>query len=248
MPIVPYSAGAAGRTTISAKPRRILFEYAQAALVAVIFALFVRTFLFQPFTIPTPSMEDTLLVGDYILVNKFVLTSLANPLERAVLPVANVRRGDVIVFRYPHDESQDYVKRAIGLPGEILKIVDRVVYIRKPGEEGYVPIIEPYASHRYPDADTAGLDNFGPVTIPAGQYFVMGDNRDDSSDSRDWGTVPRDHVVGRTLLIYWSIAEAAPDGARAAGRRPLTVAARLLGSAGAIFTGTRWERSGKLIR
>src|SRR5437867_13337263 len=98
--------------TISLKPRRFFFEYTQAGLVAVIFALVVRTFLVQPFTIPSPSMEDTLLVGDYILVNKFALTSLAGPFERALLPVADVGRGDVIVFLYPHDESQDYVKRA----------------------------------------------------------------------------------------------------------------------------------------
>ena len=233
---------------ISLRPRRFLFEYTQAGLVAVIFALFVRTFLFQPFTIPSPSMEDTLLVGDYILVNKFVLTSLANPLERAVLPVADVRRGDVIVFRYPHDESQDYVKRAIGLPGETIKIVDRVVYIRKPGQEGYVPIIEPYARHRYPGPDTVRLDNYGPVTIPSERYFVMGDNRDDSADSREWGMVPRDHIVGRGLLIYWSFVGADPEGARAAGRHPPGAAGRLLRSAGAVFTGTRWERSGKLIR
>jgi signal peptidase I len=232
---------------ISLKPRRFLFEYTQAGVVAVIFALFVRTFLIQPFTIPSPSMEDTLLVGDYILVNKFALTSLAYPFERALLPVSNVRRGDVIVFRYPHDESQDYVKRAIGLPGETIKIVDRVVYIRDPGSEGYVPIIEPYASHRYPGPDTVALDNFGPLTIPKDQYFVMGDNRDDSSDSREWGLVPRDHIVGRGLLVYWSFVFADPDGARAAERHPST-AGRLLNSAGAVFTGTRWERSGKLIR
>src|SRR5438093_7514524 len=153
--------------TISLRPRRFMFEYTQAGLVAVIFALFVRTFLFQPFTIPSPSMEDTLLVGDYILVNKFVLTSLANPLERAVLPVADVRRGDVIVFRYPHDESQDYVKRAIGLPGETLKIVDRVVYIQKPGQEGYVPLIETYSNHKDPGSVPPQLDNFGPLPVPA---------------------------------------------------------------------------------
>jgi signal peptidase I len=233
---------------ISLKPRRFVFEYTQAGLVAVIFALFVRTFLVQPFTIPSPSMEDTLLVGDYILVNKFALTSLAYPFERALLPVGDVGRGDVIVFRYPHDESQDYVKRAIGLPGETIKIVDRVVYVQKPRQDGYVPIIEPYANHRYPGADTLKLDNFGPLTIPRGQYFVMGDNRDDSSDSRDWGLVPRDHIVGRGLIIYWSFAGADPDGARAAGRRPRTRAARLLSSAGAFFTGTRWERSGRPIR
>jgi signal peptidase I len=234
--------------TISLKPRRFLFEYTQAGLVAIIFALFVRTFLFQPFTIPSPSMEDTLLVGDFILVNKFALASLASPLERSLMPLAEVRRGDVIVFRYPHDETQDYVKRAIGLPGETVKIVDRVVYVQKPGQDGYIPIIEPYANHRYPGPDTVKLDNYGPLTIPPGEYFVMGDNRDDSADSREWGLVPRDHIIGRGLLIYWSFASADRDGARAAGRRPPSTTSRLLTSAGAFFTGTRWERSGRLIR
>jgi len=235
--------------TISLKPRRFFFEYTQAGLVAIIFALFVRTFLVQPFTIPSPSMEDTLLVGDYILVNKFVLASLASPLERAFMPLAEVRRGDVIVFRYPHDETQDYVKRAIALPGETVKIVDRVVYIQKPGQEGYVPIIEPYSNHKDPGSVPPELDNFGPLTIPEGQYFVMGDNRDNSLDSREWGLVPRDHIIGRGLLIYWSFVRADRDGVRAAGRHPSpTKASRLLTSAGAFFTGTRWDRSGRLIR
>ena len=123
------------------------------------------------------------------------------------------------------------------------------MYVQKPGREGYVPIIEPYANHWYPGADTLRLDNYGPLKIPQGQYFVMGDNRDDSSDSRDWGLVPRDHIIGRGLLIYWSFVRADRDGVRAAGRRPsLTTASRLLTSAGAFFTGTRWERSGRLIR
>ena len=235
--------------SVSLRPRRFVFEYTQAGLVAIIFALFVRTYLFQPFTIPTPSMEGTLLVGDYIVVNKFALASLATPLERSLLPLSDVRRGDVIVFRYPHDETQDYVKRAIALPGETVKIVDRVVYIQKPGQEGYVPIIEPYAHHWYPGADTVKLDNFGPLTIPDGQYFVMGDNRDDSSDSREWGLGPRDHIVGRGLLIYWSFGRPERDGAKAAGRSPArSTTTRILTSAGAFFTGTRWERSGRLIR
>lgn len=236
--------------SISLKPRRFLFEYTQAGIVAVLFALFVRTFLFQPFTIPSPSMEDTLLVGDYILVNKFALAPLeARRLERALLPVAEVRRGDVIVFRNPHDPSQDYVKRAVGLPGETIKIVDRVVYIQKRGQEGYVPLIEPYGSHKYPGTVPPHVDNFGPLAIPEGKYFVMGDNRDNSIDSREeLGLVPRDHIIGRGLLIYWSFEGADPDGARAAGRRPLTAARRLLGSAGAFFTDTRWERTGRLIR
>ena len=234
--------------TISLKPRRFLFEYTQAGLVAIIFALFVRTFLFQPFTIPSPSMEDTLLVGDYILVNKFALTPLASPLERAFLPIAPVRRGDVIVFRYPHDERQDYVKRAIGLPGETIKIVDRVVYIQKPGQEGYVPLIEPLALHKDPGSVPPELDNFGPLTIPDGQYFVMGDNRDNSLDSREWGLVPRDHIIGRGLLVYWSFQTSLPDGAQAAGRQADTGVRRLITSAGAFFTYTRWERTFRFIR
>ncbi|HEV8700466.1 MAG TPA: signal peptidase I [Candidatus Polarisedimenticolia bacterium] len=233
---------------ISLKPRRFVFEYTQAGLVAIIFALFVRTFLFQPFTIPSPSMEDTLLVGDYVLVNKFALTPLASAIERAFLPIAPVRRGDVIVFRYPHDERQDYVKRAIALPGETIKIVDRVVYIQKPGQEGYVPLIEPYGSHKYPGSVPYELDNFGPLAIPEGQYFVMGDNRDDSRDSREWGLVPRDHIVGRGILIYWSFEGRRPDGAQAAGRRPDSGVHRLLTSAGAFFTDTRWERTFRFIR
>jgi signal peptidase I len=235
--------------TVSLKPRRFVFEYTQAGFVAIIFALFVRTFLVQPFTIPSPSMEDTLLVGDYILVNKFVLAPLASPLERGLMPLSDVRRGDVIVFRYPHDESQDYVKRAIALPGETIKIVDRVVYIQKPGQEGYVPVLEPYSNHKDPGSVPPELDNFGPLTIPADHYFVMGDNRDNSLDSREWGLVPRDHIIGRGLVIYWSFVGADPDGARAAGRRPPgSTTGRLLKSAGAVFTGTRWERSGMVIR
>ena len=233
---------------VSLKPRRFVFEYTQAGLVAIIFALFVRTFLVQPFTIPSPSMEDTLLVGDYILVNKFVLASLASPFERALMPLSDVRRGDVLVFRYPHDESQDYVKRAIALPGETIKIVDRVVYIQKPGQQGYVPILEPYSNHKDPGSVPPELDNFGPLTIPREQYFVMGDNRDNSLDSREWGLVPRDHIIGRALVIYWSFVGADPDGARAAGRQPPgSTTSRLLTSAGAVFTGTRWERSGMVI-
>ena len=247
MRIAAYSSR--GRMmTISLRPRRFFFEYTQAGLVAIIFALFVRTFLVQPFTIPSPSMEDTLLVGDYILVNKFALASLATPLERSFMPLAEVRRGDVIVFRYPHDETQDYVKRAIALPGETVKIVDRVVYIQKPGQEGYVPIIESYSNHKDPGSVPPELDNFGPLAIPEGQYFVMGDNRDNSLDSREWGLVPRDNIVGRGLLVYWSFAGTDSDGARAAARAGQNGVARLMHGASAFFRGTRWDRTGHLIR
>ncbi len=231
---------------VSLRPRRFIFEYTQAALVAVIIALFVRTFLVQPFKIPSPSMEDSLLVGDHVLVNKFVLAPQAFPIERLFLPLAPVRRGDIVVFRPPHDPDQDYIKRVIGLPGETLKIVHRVVYVRPPGQEGYTPLVEPYTNHRNPGG-VPELDDIDPVTIPDRHYFVMGDNRDDSFDSREWGTVPRSNIKGRGLLIYWSFEGIDRDGALAAGREP-SGARRLWDGATAIFRGTRWGRSGRIIR
>ncbi|HXH27511.1 MAG TPA: signal peptidase I, partial [Candidatus Polarisedimenticolia bacterium] len=198
--------------------RRFLFEYTQAAIIAMIFALFVRTYLVQAFHIPSPSMEDSLLVGDHILVNKFALAPLSFPFERSLLPLAPIERGTVIVFRYPHDLRQDYIKRVIGLPGETLKIVHQVVNVREPGAEGFVALLEPYSVHKDPQDVPPHLDNFGPVTIPEGEYFAMGDNRDDSLDSRDWGFVPRRDIIGRALLVYWSVADVDGGGARAAGR------------------------------
>ncbi len=225
-----------------------MFEYTQAAIIAFMFALFVRTFLFQPFQIPSPSMEDSLLVGDHILVNKFALAPLSHPIERLFLPIAEVSRGDVVVFRYPKDEGQDYVKRVIGLPGETLKIVDKVVYVKKPGDEGYLALLEPYSVHKDPGGVPPGLDNFGPVTVPRDEYFVMGDNRDNSLDSREWGYVPRSDIIGRGLLVYWSFRGESQDGARAASRGPASRVDRLLWSVGAIFRSTRWERTGRIIR
>src|SRR2546425_163478 len=149
---------------VSLKPRRFAFEYTQAALVAVIFALFVRTFLFQPFQIPSPSMEDTLLVGDHILVNKFAVAPLSFSVERLFLPITEVARGDIVVFRYPHDERQAYVRRVVGLRGGTIKIVNRVVYIKKVGEEGYVPLLDPYGNHKDRGGVPPNLDNYGPVT------------------------------------------------------------------------------------
>jgi signal peptidase I len=229
---------------------RALFDYSQAAAVAIIFALFIRTWIFQPFHIPSPSMEDSLLVGDHVIVNKFALAPGASALERAILPFAPLKRGDIIVFRPPHDIFQDYVKRVIGLPGETVKIVDRVVHVRAQGEEGYVPLLEPYSVHKDPGGVPPELDNFGPVTVPEGQYFVMGDNRDNSLDSREWGFVPRDSVVGRGLLIYWSFSGGVADGtpARAAGAPARSEVGRILTSASAFFTSTRWERTFKVIR
>jgi len=228
------------------RPRRFVVEYLQAAVVAIIFALFVRTFLVQPFKIPSPSMEGSLLVGDHILVNKFALAPLSLPIERLFLPIAGIRRGDIVVFRPPHDPAQDYIKRVIGLPGETIRIIDQVVLVRPAGEEGYIPLVEPYAGHIDP-VGAADLKDLEPFTIPEGQYFVMGDNRDNSLDSREWGTVPRDRITGRGLLIYWSLEGAGENGAYAATRGQ-SAARRLWTGASAPFRATRWERTGLIIR
>ena len=230
------------------RPRRILFEYTQAAVIALMFSLGARTFLFQAFRIPSPSMEDTLLVGDHILVNKFVTAPLSYPFERALLPIAEVGRGDVAIFRYPDDPRQDYVKRVIGLPGESLQIINGIPYVKSAGEAGFAALIEPYIRPTRPDRHPDRLDNFGPIEVPAGHYFVMGDNRDDSLDSREWGFVPRENIVGRALLVYWSIDGVDEAGARAAAREPESGVRRLLDGTTGLFRRTRWERAGQVIR
>jgi signal peptidase I len=229
------------------RKRRFFFEYAQAAVIAFIFALFVRTFLFQAFQIPSASMENTLLVGDHILVNKFALTPLALPIERAVLPLADVRRDDVIIFRFPGDPRQDYVKRVIGLPGDTIQIVDQVVYFRKAGAEGFTALLEPFAVHKDPRGVPDSLNNFGPIEIPKGSYFAMGDNRDDSLDSREWGFVPRENIIGRAIMVYWSFDGLRSEGAQAASREPQTGVRRILNGARAFVHATRWGRAGQMI-
>ncbi|HYV85088.1 MAG TPA: signal peptidase I [Patescibacteria group bacterium] len=229
-------------------PGRVLFEYAQAAIIALIFALFVRTYLFQMFKIPSASMEDTLLIGDHVLVNKFALAPLAYPFERQFLPLAAVRRGDIVIFRYPHDPQQDYVKRIIGLPGDTLKILDQIVYIQPAGTEGFSAMTEPYSVHKHPGEVPDNLMNFGPIRVPDGQYFAMGDNRDDSLDSREWGFVPRPNIVGRALLVYWSFDGVGPDGALALAPGDEHGLRRFAHSMTALFRFTRWERSGLLVR
>ncbi len=229
------------------RPRRFLFEYTQAAVIALMFALFVRTFIVQAFRIPSPSMEESLLVGDHILVNKFSIAPLAYGPERALLPLAPIRRGDVVVFRPRHDPDQDYIKRVIGLPNEMIEIVNQVVYVRDPDDEGFMALLEPYAIHRDPESVPPTLNDFPAMTIPEGEYFLMGDNRDNSFDSREWGTVPRDNINGRALLVYWSFDGADPGGALAAARRQPSRVRRVLAGFTAIFRDSRWERAGRPI-
>lgn len=172
-------------------------EYFEAIVMAVILALFFRTFVIEAFKIPSSSMEDNLLVGDHILVNKFAYAPTQFSWEKKLLPIRDLRRTDVIVFKYPEDPTRNFIKRVIGLGGETIEIRDKQVFIN--GR----PIDEPYKVHK-PEFAGLTLENFGPVTVAEGYYFAMGDNRDNSKDSRAWGLVPRDYLKGRAFIIYWS--------------------------------------------
>ncbi|HUR83276.1 MAG TPA: signal peptidase I [Thermoanaerobaculia bacterium] len=215
-------------------------EYYEALLIAIVFVNFARIFAFQAFKIPSGSMEDNLKIGDHIVVNKFIYGP-PDPLLSGVLPIRDIRRGDVIVFRYPEDPDEDYVKRVIGLPGETIDIRNKQVFIDgRPLDEPYVVHIDPRVLHV--NNAFASRDQFGPFAVPRGQYFAMGDNRDNSQDSRYWGTVPRSMIKGRAFMVYWSF-----------DRRPVdrpTVRERLKELAEVLWflpSKTRWERTGFIV-
>lgn len=214
------------------RPRSSLRDYGEVVLVAVIFALFVRTFLVQAFVVPTPSMENTVLVGDHLVVNKFIF---ARHRWGRFLPYRDMARGDVFVFKFPEDPQRDFIKRVIALPGDIVEIHDKRVFVA-----GSL-VSEPLAVHSdrrvwpndrdLPDS-LRRRDQLPPTRLPSESFFAMGDNRDSSYDSRFWGPVPQGNVKGRALFVYWSFAPAAPDSGTSVGAW-----IRSLGSR------TRWNRT-----
>jgi signal peptidase I len=251
-------------------PKSVWREYFESAVVTVIMALFGMTFIVQAVKVPTGSMQNTIEIGDHLLVNKFIF---APGKSLPFLPQRDIKHGDIIVFKYPgnpYDSKRDdrpdnrpiftnYVKRVIGLPGERIRIKGNSVYVndqlvsehhiqakeinqkaplkiennppRKPGElydVYYKPGSEDDAS------DYEAFQGKDELTVPPDSYFVMGDNRNNSEDSRYWGFVPRDLVIGRAMFVYWSYDESAPDTG-------LTII-------GDFFINTRWSRTGKLVR
>jgi signal peptidase I len=214
--------------SLQAFKKSVVREYFESLVIAVILALFIRTFVVQAFKIPTGSMEQNLLIGDHLLVNKFVFGPSVTRLERTLLPMKDIARGDVLVFKYPEEPERDFIKRVIGLPGDQIEVRHKRVFIN--GQR----LDEPYVFYMdqpppLPE-DVGGVDLhvsnrdprefYGPVTVPPNHYFAMGDNRDNSQDSRYWGFLPRGYVKGRALVIYWSYDS----------------------EAGNILTGTRWSR------
>ena len=191
--------------------KSVVREYFESLVIAVALALFVRTFVFQAFKIPTGSMEPNLLVGDHLIVNKMIFSPAATGLERAVLPRRDIRRGEIVVFKFPKDPTRDFIKRVIGLPGDQLELRRKKVHVN--GRS----IDEPYAHFLVPLSPEGGRraddlrEEYGPVTVPANQYFVMGDNRDNSEDSRFWGFLPASYVKGKALFIYFSVGDTIGD-------------------------------------
>jgi signal peptidase I len=239
--------------------RHTIAEWTLTAL----FLLFGTTTLAQAFVIPTGSMQDTLLVGDHLLVDKLAYAP-ASTFSKYVLPFEIPKHGDIIVFRYPADINETLVKRLIGLPGDRLRITNGVVF------RNGTRLNEPYVFHKY--AYDPAVDNFpnpccrpvkeelaeerqramleqnvvdGEVVVPVGAYFAMGDNRDNSSDSRYWGFVPRENITGKPFLIYWSYRASTQD---LTGESAGSLFAHFVDLGKHFFTRTRWDRSLKLVR
>jgi len=225
--------------------------------VTIVLLLFATTSLVQAFVIPSASMVGTLLIGDHVLVDKLTYAP-SGPVSRLALPYRDVRRGDIIVFRYPLDIKEDYVKRAIGVPGDHIKLVNKQLWLN-----GH-PVDEPYAVHSSTMIDSY-RDNFpgppnsplqqpaidmlenhvvnGELVVPPGAIFAMGDNRDDSSDSRYWGLVPRENIVGTPVIIYWSYD--APTADLTNGNIGID---HIVDVVAHFFTKTRWSRTFRLTR
>lgn len=234
-------------------PRGAIAEWT----ITIILLLFLTTLLVQAFVIPTGSMEDTLLIGDHLLVDKLAYAP-GGPVSRHLLPYLPVKRGDIIVFRYPADISQTFVKRCMGVPGDHIRLVNKQVYLNG------VKLDEPYKVNKsdYIDSyrdnfpsepsignlSSGGIDMLehhvvnGEVVVPPDSYFAMGDNRDNSLDSRYWGFVPRDYIIGKPLIIYWSYA-ATTDQLNGSA----ISLDHILDLAQNFFSKTRWNRTFELI-
>lgn len=183
------------------KKKSRLRENVEAVLIAILLALFIRSFVVQAFKIPSGSMKPTLQIGDHILVNKFTYGVDLPFTDITIIPGGQPERGDIIVFEYPVEPDKDFIKRVIGVPGDVVEIKNKDVYVNGERlEQGYTMHTE---NHVIPGEKTK-RDNFGPVTVPENEYFVLGDNRDNSYDSRFWGFVEDRALKGEAFIIYWS--------------------------------------------
>jgi signal peptidase I len=185
----------------SKKTKSKVQEYIEAIIIAILIAVVIRTFIIQAYKIPSRSMVPALLVGDHLLVNKFIYGVKIPVVRKIIIPVTDPKRGDIIVFIYPNDRTKDYIKRVIGVAGDKIEIRNKNIFIN---DQPYKDAFGIYSDNVIYPAVVQPRDNFGPVVVPAGSLFVMGDNRDESADSRFWGFVDLRDVEGKALVIYWS--------------------------------------------
>jgi signal peptidase I len=183
------------------KPKSKVKEYAESIIIAILIALFIRTFIICAYKIPSRSMVPTLLVGDHILVSKFIYGVKIPLLRRTIIPVSEPKKGEIVVFIYPNDRSKDFIKRVIGVAGDKIEIKNKKIFINdQPFQDSYGIFSDSLILPK----SMQPRDNFGPVTVPEKSIFVMGDNRDESLDSRFWGFVNLKDVEGKAFIIYWS--------------------------------------------
>jgi signal peptidase I len=183
---------------MATRNKSVVREYAEAFALAILLALAIRTFVVQAFKIPSGSMIPTLSIGDHILVNKFVYGIKLPFTDQILVPLSTPKHGDIVVFKYPEDESKDFIKRVVGEPGDLVEVRNKTVYVNGALAD------TTHIQHVDPLVHQDRRDYFGPVTVPPGSYFVMGDNRDQSLDSRFWGFVKLNKIRGKAFLIYWS--------------------------------------------
>lgn len=228
---------------------RHLREIAEALVIAGLFLWFVNTFVFKTFYIPSGSMEDTLLIGDHLFVNRFIFGPTATGLEEAVLPARPVRRGDVVIFRSPQDPTVDVIKRCVALAGDTVEIRSKDLYIngKRVEDDSYTQHQDSVTALDVPSYQPARRirDHLAPYRVPDDHYFCMGDNRDFSYDSRYWGPLPAHLVKGRASMIYWSYGGQVSDGSPS---NVSELARRWAGTARQFFARTRWERTFRMVR
>jgi len=186
---------------MSKNRKSVVREYAEAIIIAILIALFIRTFVVQAFKIPSGSMKPTLQIGDHLLVNKFTYGIKIPFIRKTLVSINDPKREDIVVFIYPVDRTKDFIKRVVGVAGDTIEIRDKKIYLNgSPCNDGHGI----YTDSTVFPGSIQPRDNFGPVTVPAGHIFVMGDNRDQSYDSRFWGFVDLKNVLGKAFIIYWS--------------------------------------------
>ncbi len=232
----PESLTATSEARARRPPWRVARDHAETVLVAILVVVFVTTFGVQNSVIPSASMEDTLLIGDHVLVNRVLFAPADAASPSPWLAMRPVDRGDVVVFKHPDDPVTNYIKRVIGLPGDVIEVRNKAVW-----RNGQL-LAEPHAVHRtgvtHPrEAPDGARDNFGPMTVPPNEYFVMGDNRDYSRDSREFGTIPREVITGRAFLVFFSRSQR-PGAFR--GRAPSP--RQVLESLRSFHRDVRWDR------